>query len=389
MKYVILDEFGKFSIVDSVHGPEWHDDRYYRKDEIYWMPPVNSKSDLPTSGNKHGDARLILDSRNIYVWVEVNSFDSQGNPVKIGNWLPVLGGYWAEPVEIFSDLPLTGNRDGEIRLVTEENALFRWNENLAVWQPISQPADIAFWEAPVATVSDLPLTGNGDGDVRLVLEDNALYRWSSVTNEWLPITLGTAEGFYWMSPVDTKADLPLTGNKDGEIRLSKDGNDVWRWNATKNEWEDVHKGLIDMLVPPGHDPLQGDIPITNYQAGFLSDDNNFVKYNAGDAHNYIINSLPFNSGDMEFGPGDKGVLRLYKNGSLIDELNLENFFNEAERAGVQSSTPWTSSNGFIVVTFCGMYQNVPYNQYAICHIVFNSGWITPGDNPDIQLIHDV
>ena len=34
------------------------------------------------------------------------------------------------------------------------------------------------------------------------------------------------------------------------------------------------------------------------------------------------------------------------------------------------------------------YQNVPYNQYAICHIVFNSSWISPGDNPDIYLAHE-
>jgi len=385
MKFVIIDDYGKFTVVDSVHGPEWHDDRYHKKEEIYWMPPVNKKSSLPTSGNKHGDARLVLESRNIYVWIETETFDQNGNPVKIGNWLPVLGGFWNEPVPTFSDLPLTGNMDGEIRLVLEEGALFRWQETTMTWQPVTQPADIAFWEAPVQTVQDLPATGNGDGDVRLVMESNILYRWSSAVSEWLPITVGP--DIYWTEPVATKNDLPLTGARDGEVKLSKDENDVWRWNAAKGEWEDVHKGLIDMLVPPGHPELQGDIPITGAVQGYLSNGNTFIKYLAGDQHSNIINSLPFNSGDMEFGPADKGSLKLYKNGVLIDELNLESFFNENERAGVQSSTPWTSPNGLIVVTFCGMYENVPYNQWAIFHIVFDNSWIDPGDNPDIEVVH--
>lgn len=384
MKYVIIDEYGKFSIVTSVHGATVHDDRYYRKDQVFWMPPVSTKDDLPLTGNKHGDSRVVLKESVIYTWIETEQLDATGKTVFVGDWVPVIGKYWGQPVQQFSDLPLTGNIDGEIRLVKDQGALFRWDEQTATWSPIVQPADISFWEAPVLTEGDLPSTGNSDGDVRLVLQTNELYRWDGTSHQWFPITAGS----YWQPPVETKNDLPMSGNLDGDVRLVKSTNDVYRWDESKSKWIDIHEGLSKAVTPLGHEDLSGDINIPVSYEGYLSDGNNFIKYSAGDLHHKIVNNLPFNSDDIEFGPGDKGILKLYRNNVVIDTLDLENHFVESERTGNQSTVPWYSDNGYIVVTFCGIYENVPYNQYAICHLVFNSSWIEPGDNPDIYLEHE-
>jgi len=336
VKYVIIDEHGKFSIVTSIHGPFFHDDRYYRKDQTYWLSPVETKQDLPLTGNKHGDTRAVLKEQTLYIWVERQQLDTDGQIVYVGDWLPVIGKYWSAPVETFADLPLTGNSDGEIKLVKDESSLYRWDATILAWQAIVQPSDVTFWKPPVPSFSDLPSTGNFDGDVRLV----------------------------------------------------KDNNGVYRWDAAQSKWIDIHEGMASVLTPKGHDDIQGDIFVPDEKSGFLSNGNSFVKYSAGEQHMHIVNYLPFNSDEIEFGPGDKGTLKLYKNGTLIDSLILSDFFNESERDTNQTSVPWISSNGCIVVTFCGIYENVPYNQYASCHIVFKSSWISPGDNPSIKLVHE-
>jgi len=133
MQYVIVDEFGQFTVVDDVHSAEVHDDRYYKKEAICWLPPIQTYDDLPLTGNYHGDSRLILADKNIYVWIETAGYDENGAPIFVGDWLPVIGNYWNEPVASFDDLPLTGNLNGEVRLIEDQNTLFRWNNTETEW----------------------------------------------------------------------------------------------------------------------------------------------------------------------------------------------------------------------------------------------------------------
>ncbi|MCU6797993.1 hypothetical protein OB236_38300 [Paenibacillus sp. WQ 127069] len=60
------------------------------------------------------------------------------------------------------------------------------------WDNLSNKPNFADarWKAPVATFANLPLTGNTDGDVRLVLGDETVYEWdggSGATNKWRAI----------------------------------------------------------------------------------------------------------------------------------------------------------------------------------------------------------
>lgn len=386
-KYVIVDSDGKFSVRDTVHSEDFHDDLYYKKEEIFWMPPVDELTDLPESGNKHGDTRIVTELKNVFVWIEEESSDINGNTVFIGEWLPIFGKYWGMPVAIISDLPATNNADGEIRLVIDSGFMYRWDDNSSAWVLITQPGDLAFWMEPVASFASLPMTGNADGDIRMALDSNHIYTWEGSTSEWVDVDIGVDQ--YWLSPVATEGDLPLTGSRDGEMILTREQNEIWRWDEGASEWVEIHQRIIDMLTPPGYGELSGNIPISPAYSGYLSDGNTFVDYSAGDAHTKLINSLPITGGDMTFGPSDKGTLTLYKNGVLKDTLDMAGNFDEDYRAGNQPTVPWTSPNGYIVMTFCGMYDNVPINQYATFHLVFNSGWVTTGDNSDITVKHEI
>lgn len=42
------------------------------------------------------------------------------------------------------------------------------------------------YDRPVATSADLPVEGNQDGDVRLVLNENRFYIWDEPTSQWVP-----------------------------------------------------------------------------------------------------------------------------------------------------------------------------------------------------------
>ena len=102
-----------------------------------------------------------------------------------------------------------------------------------------------YWKEPVQTYNDLPLTGNFEGDVRLVLELNRPFRWDQNLSQWIKLSVGSE---YWKDPVDTYADLPLTGNLDGDIRYVKDltdstyGNKLYRWNSSTSNWVMVQPG---------------------------------------------------------------------------------------------------------------------------------------------------
>lgn len=50
------------------------------------------------------------------------------------------------------------------------------------------PPPSGAWQPPVATVADLPTTGNGNGDVRLVLADFSLRAWNGTAHVWATVS---------------------------------------------------------------------------------------------------------------------------------------------------------------------------------------------------------
>lgn len=68
---------------------------------------------------------------------------------------------------------------------------------------IRYPSLNATWQSPVATVGDLPLTGNTAGDARVTLDDNSIYIWGT-DNAWHQVVGGGGGGstnsfFLWQA----------------------------------------------------------------------------------------------------------------------------------------------------------------------------------------------
>ena len=80
----------------------------------------------------------------------------------------------------------------------------------------------------------LPTINNLDGEVRLVIDESQLYRWTSA--EWVKIYTLSQK---FKDPVDTIASLPSTGNENGDLRLVLNENSIYRWNSSTLEWLDV------------------------------------------------------------------------------------------------------------------------------------------------------
>lgn len=118
--------------------------------------------------------------------------------------------------------------------------------------------DVKHFDAPVHTKAELPKTGNQDGDIRVVLSEDAVYCWDEATGEWLTkldtytdnatkelildvdnqkvintkIKVGVVGG---MSTLET-VELYVNGmqqnlNRDYIVRIDTDFNCVIEWNS--------------------------------------------------------------------------------------------------------------------------------------------------------------
>jgi len=124
---------------------------------------------------------------------------------------------WLDPVNSIGDLPSTGNNNGDIRLVLDNNTLYRWNSGLSQWEAISGGGGgIGYWHSPVPTYGDLPASGNLDGDVRYVKNiadttyGNRIYRWNSSTSSWVMVSPGTHfhdDRYYTKTQLDPSASV--------------------------------------------------------------------------------------------------------------------------------------------------------------------------------------
>ena len=98
------------------------------------------------------------------------------------------------------------------------------------------------WKEPVSSSLDLPSTGNTQGDVRLTLSENRLFRWDSTSSDWVSLTSA-----YWMDPAADYNHLPAS-SEDGSIIYVKDlndstyGNRLYRWNSATSTWVMVMPG---------------------------------------------------------------------------------------------------------------------------------------------------
>ena len=202
------------------------------------------------------------------------------------------------------------------------------------------------WKKPVAALSDLPLIGNVEGDVRLVTSQNLLYRWSQVGTQWVKIT---------PSLTVTEYDGDPLGDSINKLVFVQTEDAVY-----------IDSSIAYIGAPPPPDKLTGAnlaISGASLVTGRLSQGN--VNYKgtdpAGTSVGYIFRGASFTlaaSSTTGYGLGDKGLLTVELNGTEIARLDLAANFSEANRTGSQSMVGYnTQGSGNViaagVVNFVG------------------------------------
>lgn len=229
-----------------------HDSRYYTKSEITdlvrWRASVETEIDLPPhTENRDGDCILTRDNNIIWRWVEDDPMLGQGYWINLLNFSL----FWKNPVATNSLLPTLGNFVGHVRLVLDEGKAYWWDGTQ--WLTLTggdhnhddryyteiEIDDMIRWKTPVANYSSLSVNNNVDGDVRLTIDTNNIYRWNNSTFSWVLISASPR----WREPIDLLANLPTAGNVDGDIRIVEETMLIYQWNETEALWKNVGIGV--------------------------------------------------------------------------------------------------------------------------------------------------
>lgn len=350
---------------------------------------------------------------------------------------PDLSNNWKDPINTFTQLPTSLNSDGDIRLVLDTSTLYRWDGSKQIWMKISGSAGSG-WLAPIDTPDDLDeieVDSVANGAVVFVISEESLYRWSKTQTSWIKIAGSSAAN--WKNPVNNFNQLPTTGNSEGDIRLVLLENKMYRWYAWDQEWKatkadadishdelndedwevvDDHDAryypktdidsleveinqrltLLESLKPKNAEPLHGDFLITGTKIyeGFLSEGSSILNYDTlvpGDYFRRIIKDADFimsNTNTQQFKDADKGILYCYINNVSVDEFNLGQWFNEGEREIGQTYPRQFGINNIIEILSVGPYNQYATYQRADFQLNVRSELLVQGENK-IKLVHEV
>lgn len=226
-----------------------HDTIYYRKIEVdqkvRWRPSRATQSDLPPyTENIDGDVILTRDDNTIWRWYTDDVNTGQGH------WAPILTSnyWWLAPVETHADLPTINNQPGHVRLVKDEGIAYYWDGT--GWIQLTASADNhehddryytkdeTYWLMPVSDFTSLPITNNKEGDVRLTLDDNNTYRWDSINGEWVLFSAAVN----WRESIDYISNLPITDNRDRDIRFVNETESFYYWDDNTDTWKTIQAG---------------------------------------------------------------------------------------------------------------------------------------------------
>lgn len=241
-----------------------HDTLYLRQEEVKdlvrWRPARESFNDLPPyTENKDGDVILTKDTNTIWRWYTDDPNLGQGH------WDAIVQSNfsWKTPVISRPDLPISGNSPGDVRLVTEEEKIYFWHG--AGWSPIVADVDEHYhderyilktklhWKEPVDTYDDLPILENDNGDCRLTLDTNYIYRWVDASSEWVEVI----QRSHWLDPIVLFSELPNDA-EDNDIIYVKEHNQLyvysddmwWPIEAADHEHNDLYyaKSEVDIFI---------------------------------------------------------------------------------------------------------------------------------------------
>lgn len=262
---------------DGVNSPQIDYNSLLNIPQFYWKNPVSIEAELPLSDNEIGDARIVIDTKAIYVWTDMGwELISSGNIAEhdhddlyytksdVQNLLQQIQITFNQQLENKADLihhhddryytqqqvdialadkadrnhTHDWTHDHDDRYPTFSDLSVSGREGKVHWDNITNkpPSVSDAWKTPVQYETNLPLSGNNEGDLRLVLDTSDVWRWDGV--EWdLVGHWAGPQVDHWEAPVDAKSDLPFVNNFDGDIRLVKEENKLYRWAEDSLEWQ--------------------------------------------------------------------------------------------------------------------------------------------------------
>ena len=226
-----------------------HHNVYYTKIEtdlkVRWRPSVSAEENLPPhTENLDGDIILTRDNNTVWRWY------SEDPNVGQGYWAPILTAnyYWLSPIDTFDNLPTQHNQPGHVRLVLDEGIAYWWDGT--TWINLTANPDThnhddsyytkdeTYWLMPVDSFSFLPTENNKDGDVRLTLDNNNTYKWSETENKWILFSASVN----WRERIDYISNLPLTENRDRDIRFVDETESFYYWDDASSTWKSMQAG---------------------------------------------------------------------------------------------------------------------------------------------------
>jgi hypothetical protein len=194
------------------------------------------------------------------------------------------------------------------------------------------------WKFPVTTVANLPLLGNVDGDVRLVMGSNILYRWNQATTQWVTITPSLAVTEYDGTPF---------GNNINELVFVQAEDAVY-----------IDATTAYIGAPPSPIPLtNGNLVLTgaSLYTGRLSQGN--INYKSTDPNGSLVSyifkgsSLTLTASSATgYDYGDRGFLAVDLNGVEIARLDLGANFNIANQTTSQNISAYNTQGAGNVVS---------------------------------------
>ena len=173
------------------------------------------------------------------LFVDTDSFSQAVNDL-----FSEAGAYGIEPV---SSLPASGDFNGQIKYLTTQNKLYRWDSSTSAWTDdifsiTSGSVDAASFASgiePISIVSSLPNPSGYTGPQLVFLTtDSKLYRYngtafvSSIAAGDISGTIGSDVFPNNLRPVEIVSTLPTTGNFQGRQVFLTTDNKLYRYNGT-------------------------------------------------------------------------------------------------------------------------------------------------------------
>jgi hypothetical protein len=156
-----------------------HDYRYYLKSEID-VKTTNLQSQITT--NATSVAALVTRATNLETRATSLESRTTTNETNITNGYNLIVSHINNVANPHSTTAAQVGAYSKTEMQTSGQALLHW-DNLTNKPNMADPK----WKTPVANVGALPATGNGDGDIRIVLANETMYEWDGTTTAWVVV----------------------------------------------------------------------------------------------------------------------------------------------------------------------------------------------------------